>query len=163
MKSIQAAVTALDPDLPVRDLLTAGQWVIRVTSQMFTIQQLLVGFALLGVFLAALGIYGVIARAVAQRTGEIGIRMALGAQISDVTRMVLGSGVRLALIGAGIGLLGSIGLSRLLTSTLPNLHAHGGLVLASAAGMLVLIALGACYLPARRAARIDPIIALRSE
>jgi ABC-type antimicrobial peptide transport system permease subunit len=120
-------------------------------------------FALLGLSLAALGIYGVIARTVVQRSGEIGIRMALGANVSNIVRLVLGSGVRLALIGAGLGIFGAYGLSRLVASIMPSLQTNDDLVLGASLVVLVLVALAACYIPARKASKVDPMVALRSE
>jgi putative ABC transport system permease protein len=163
LEPIRAAFTALDPDLPVRDLMPAGKMVERSSFDLVMLTKMVGAFALLGVALAALGIYGVIARTVAQRAGEIGIRMALGAQVADVIGLVLGSGLRLALIGAAIGLFGAFGLSRLIASIMPAVQTSGGPVLAVATVLLVLIALVACYVPARRAAKIDPLSALRAE
>jgi ABC-type antimicrobial peptide transport system permease subunit len=130
---------------------------------MRTVNRLLVGFGALGLFLAALGIYGVIARIVVQRTGEIGIRMALGAQMRDVIRLILGSGLRMVLVGAGLGLLGAVALVRFLGSLMPALVTSNAVALAVATAALMAMALLACYLPARRAARIDPLEALRAE
>ena len=127
------------------------------------INTLLGAFAALGLGLAALGIYGVIARTVAQRTTEIGLRMALGARLADVNRLVLGSGIRLAAAGIGLGLAGAFGLVRLLGSILPAMHTNGTLVLAGCGTLLVAVAFAACYVPARRASRIDPQVALRAE
>ena len=163
IESIRAAIMAIEPDLPVRDAMTANKMIERETFLTYIIKQLLIGFALLGVSLAALGVYGVIARSVAQRSGEIGIRMALGAQVTDVIRLILGSGVRVALIGAGIGLIGAFSLSRLLASVFPSMQTNGVLVLMAATALLVFIALVACYLPARNASKIDPAIALRAD
>ena len=128
-----------------------------------TINQLLMGFAGLGLFLAALGIYGVIARLVTQRTIEIGIRMALGAGLADVVRLVLGSGLRLTVVGAGLGVLGAIALTRVIGSTMPGLATDGTLLIIAAVAVLLVVSMGACYLPARRAARVDPVIAMRAE
>jgi putative ABC transport system permease protein len=123
----------------------------------------LTAFALLGLLLAAIGIYGVLAHHVVQRTHEIGIRMALGAQIRDVLALVLGEGVRLTLIGVGFGLAGAFGVGRLLASIMPGLPPADVFTALAATGLLVGVAIAACWLPARRAARIDPIIALRAE
>jgi predicted permease len=160
---IGATISALDPDLTVRALMPMTSRMQEVTSQMHLFQQLLMAFAGLGLLLASLGIYGAMSRMVAQRAGEIGLRMALGAQISSVVGLVFGSGMRVVAIGAALGLLGAVGLSRLLASALPSMHTDGGLVAAVGAVTLVGIALAACYLPARRAARISPLDALRSE
>jgi putative ABC transport system permease protein len=120
-------------------------------------------FAVLGLGLAALGIYGVIARTMAQRTGEFAIRLALGASVRDITRMVLGSGVKLALIGSAIGLLGAVGVSRLLGAAWPGMQFDNAPVMAAATASLIMTALIACYLPARQASRISAVKALRSD
>ena len=133
------------------------------TLSIVLVVTLLTAFALLGVALASLGIYGVIARTVAQRSGEFGIRMALGAQISNIVQLVLTAGMRLALIGTAIGLFGAYGLSRLLASTMPNMNLSTGLIITLVSLALILVALLACYLPARKAARINPVQALRME
>jgi ABC-type antimicrobial peptide transport system permease subunit len=124
---------------------------------------MLTGFAVLGLGLAVLGIYGVIARTMTQRTGEFAIRLALGASVGNITRMVLGSGVRLALAGSVIGLLGAMALSRLLVAGFPAMQFNSGPVTALATAFLIAIALVACYLPARHASRISAVDALRSD
>jgi ABC-type antimicrobial peptide transport system permease subunit len=117
----------------------------------------------LGLLLAALGIYGAMTRMVAQRSDEIGLRMALGAQVRNVLGLVLASGARIVAIGVAIGLAGAFALSRLLGSVLPTMETSSGLVGSGATALLIAVALLACYLPARRATRVDPIVALRSE
>ncbi len=127
------------------------------------IRTVLICFAGLGLFLAALGLYGVIARLVAQRTPEIGIRMALGAQGHDVTWLILGSGLRLICYGAAIGIVGSIGLYFILSrwSQAPSINVPA--VFAVITAILLLVGLVACWLPARRATKVDPLTALRAE
>ncbi len=160
---IRAAIASLDPDLPVRDLMPIQTALHRAAADLDMLKQMLGAFAALGLSLAVLGIYGVIARTVAQRTGEIGIRMALGAQMVDVVRLVLGSGLRLAVIGAGLGLLGAFGLARLIRSLMPAMQTNGPVVFAASTATLAIVALLACWLPARRAARVNPLEALRAE
>jgi ABC-type antimicrobial peptide transport system permease subunit len=118
---------------------------------------------LLGLFLAALGIYGVTAYAVAQRTQEIGVRIALGAAMRDVMWMILGSGLRLALVGAVIGVAGAVALGRVLASVAPELGMPQPLITVLAAAALIAVSLAASFLSARRATKVDPIIALRAE
>lgn len=120
-------------------------------------------FAGLALILACVGIYGVISYLVGQRTHEIGVRIALGAQRSDVLRLVLGQGARLALIGVGIGVAVALALARLMTNQLFGVTAHDPLTFAGVAVVLIVVALFACYIPARRAMRVDPIVALRYE
>ena len=160
---IRSVMTQLDPDLPVRQLQAADVTIERANSQTAILRDMLTSFAVLGVALASLGIYGVIARTMAQRSGEFAIRFALGASITDITRIVLTSGVKLAAIGLSLGLLGALGLVRLLSASNPGMHFDNLFVLAAPALLLLAVALLASWLPARRAGRINPIEALRAE
>jgi predicted permease len=163
LQSMAQTIAALDPNLAVQELDTVDQAVARVFVGFDMIKTILICFAGLGLFLAALGLYGVIARLVAQRTPEIGIRMALGAQRRDVTWLILGSGLRLIVYGAAIGIVGSIGLYFILSrwSQAPSINVPA--VFAVITTILLLVGLVACWLPARRASKIDPIVALRAE
>ena len=161
--SIRAAMTSLDADLPVRKLQPAEATIARANYQMGVLATILSALALLGLGLASLGVYGVIARTVAQRTGEFGIRIALGAQAGDITRLVLTSGAKLALIGSALGLLGAVGVSRLLMVAFPAIQTGGVAVLIGATVLLIAIAQIAGYVPARYASRISPTEALRAE
>jgi ABC-type antimicrobial peptide transport system permease subunit len=130
------------------------------------ISTILVCFALLGLFLAAIGLYGVIAHLVARRTMEIGVRVALGAQARDVLWMVLRSGLRLTLIGTGIGLLGAVVLRYGIAAALSQPTKFDPVLVASMTAVLLLVGfvgLIACWFPARRATKVDPMVALRAE
>jgi predicted permease len=161
--AIRQAVAAIDKDQPVFAIATMQQLVDdSVATRRLTL--ILLGlFSTLALILAAIGIYGVVSYSVALRTHEIGIRMALGAQQKDVLRLVLGQGARLAFWGAAIGLIAALGFTRLLSSLLYAVSANDPLTFAAVAVLLVSIALVACYIPARRALRVDPMVALRYE
>ncbi len=120
-------------------------------------------FSALALIMSCIGIYGVISHLASQRTHEIGIRMALGAERRDVLRMVLGKGAKMTLLGVAIGLIAALGLTRLLAAMLFGIGARDPLTLAGVAGLLTLVALAACYIPARRATKVDPLVALRHE
>ena len=156
-------VTALDPDLAVQHLSTVEQFIDYVSTSTTMIQLILVVFAFLGLFLAALGLYGAMAHLVAKRSGEIGLRMALGAQPRDILRLVIGSGVPLLLVGGGFGLLGSYGMVRFLGGIAPVWTSSDMSPIFWVSLLLFGVALLASWLPARRATRVDPVTALRAE
>jgi predicted permease len=163
LQPIRNVMTQLDPDLPIRQLEPGDATIERANTQTGIMRDMLSAFAILGLGLASLGIYGVIARTMAQRTGEFAIRFALGASAGDITRIVLISGIKLASIGSALGLIGSIGLTRLLAAVSPGMHFNNPFISIGATLLLIAIALTASWLPARRAARINPIEALRAE
>lgn len=161
--AVVAQAHSLDPDLPVTNIRTMTQVISSSVAGPRFNTILLGSFAGVALFLAAIGIYGVLAYAVAQQTHEIGIRMALGAQPDHVLRLVLYRGTRLALVGVGIGAVAAVILTRWLSSLLYAVSATDPATFVSVAIVLVLVALAACYIPARRAMRVDPMVALRYE
>ncbi len=161
--AIKREVVALDPRLALSAFSSMEEITARsIAEQRFSM--LLLGlFAVLGMLLASIGIYGVMSYYLAQRTNEIGIRIALGAQSRDVIRLILQRGLTLALAGAAIGLAGAFALTRLLKGFLFNVSATDPATFAGVASLLIVVALTACWIPARRAAKVDPMAALRSE
>jgi predicted permease len=163
MKPVLANVQRLDPDLALvgaltmPEMISRGLWAPRAGAALFGV------FGLLGLGLAALGIYGVMAYMVAQRTNEIGIRMALGARPGHVVRLVVGQGARLALLGIGFGIAAGLALSRLISGLLFGIGAQDPVTYCTVAATLGAVALLAAWLPALVAARIDPVLALRRE
>jgi putative ABC transport system permease protein len=161
--AVTDAVHNVDPDEPLVGVVTMESIVDQSLGQQRLNVVLLAAFAGLALLLGAIGIYGVQSYAVRQRVREIGIRIALGAQRSDVFRLVLGQGLKLALIGICIGLAASFGLTRLMASQLYGLSATDPLTFAGVAIVLAFVALLACYIPARRASSVNPMVALRHE
>jgi len=161
--AVREAVHRIDPDQPISDVMTMNENLsgVLVTERFGAI--LMSVLAASGLLLAALGLYGVMAYSVSQRTAEIGLRVALGAQRAHVLQLVLGQGVKLTLLGVAIGLTAAWGLSRLLVSLLFGVSATDPATFASISLLLVSIALLACFLPARRALTVDPMVALRYE
>ncbi|HVZ63324.1 MAG TPA: ABC transporter permease [Lacunisphaera sp.] len=165
VEPLRQTITAMDSTLALQQIGTVDSMVKLATGGIDMIRTVLLSFAALGLFLSALGLYGVIARLVVQRTPEIGIRMALGARSIDVVWLILRTGLRLILIGAGLGVLGSLGLSFVLSRITSNAPASTSTPYIFGAVTIILLAVGAlaCWLPARRAAKVDPLIALRAE
>ena len=161
--SIRTTIAALDPDLPVRELQPAETTIAKANHQSDVMGSMLAALAALGLGLAALGIYGVIARTTAQRSGEFGIRLALGAVAGDIIRLVLASGAKLALIGSSIGLLGAFGISRGMAALFPGMQTDNAPALTGATLLLIAVALIACYIPARHASNINPAQTLSAE
>ncbi len=160
---VRAKIRELDRDVPVSNVNTMEQLVAQSVAQRRFGMFLLGIFALLALVLAAIGIYGVVSYSVTQRTQEIGVRMALGASASDVMKMVLRNGMTLALVGVGLGLVGALGLTRLMSRLLFEVTPTDLTTFALVSAGLIVVALLACYLPARRAMKVDPLEALRYE
>ena len=161
--SIRNVVRELDPTLPVYNLWSMNEVVSKSMVQPRFLALLLATFSGIALFLAAIGIYGVMAYSVAQRTQEIGVRMALGARPLHVLRLVFGQSMGMLLIGTVIGLAGAFALTRFMRTLLFEITATDPLTYVSVIGLLTVVALLACYIPARRAAKVDPLIALRYE
>jgi len=161
--AVRNEIRNLDRALPVSNVGTMEDVMSTARSRPRFLTLLLSMFSSLSLILAALGIYGVISYAVVQRTSEIGIRMALGAQHGDVLRLIGTSGVRLALAGTVLGAAGAFGLTRFLSTLLFGVSSVDPLTFLAMAATLILVTLLACYVPARRAAKVDPLIALRYE
>jgi putative ABC transport system permease protein len=161
--AIREQVRLIDADQPITNVRTMDELSSRALSSAKFSLSLLGLFAVLGLLLAAIGIYGVMVTAVTQRTHEIGLRMALGAQGRDVLWLVIRQGMFPVLIGVAVGLLAAIGLTRLMSTLLYEVSATDPLTLALITVLLTIVALLACYIPARRATKVDPLVALRYE
>jgi ABC-type antimicrobial peptide transport system permease subunit len=159
--AVEKAIHELNANMPVYDETTLQSRVLVASTGQRIAGTFVGAFGLLALVLAAVGIYGVIAYTTRQRTREIGIRMALGARSADVFRLVLGNGVRLILSGLGIGLALSLLLTRFLRTILFGVGATDAITFSIVALLLTAVALLACYIPARRAMRVDPTVALR--
>jgi putative ABC transport system permease protein len=161
--ALRAAVAELDPDLPVQEIATAREALGLALHNVALIGRVLLGLAALGLLLVAVGVYGLFSRMVVQRTREIGVRVALGADSAQVLRLVLGKALALAALGAAVGLPVALGVAPLLAALAPELPASEPTAVALLAALLVAVALLACWLPARRAAAVDPMVALRQD
>jgi predicted permease len=163
LNEVRTAVWSVNPNLPLASVRTMTD-VYRKSVARTSFTLVMLGLAgSMALALGIIGIYGVISYTVSQRQREIGIRLALGAQSGDVVSMVLGQGAKLALLGVCIGVFSAFGLARLMTSLLFGVTAHDPLTFAAVAALLISVALVACYLPARRAMKVDPTVALRYE
>jgi putative ABC transport system permease protein len=160
---VQQAVWAEAKDQPLEYIATMERIVAVATAETRFYSWMLGVFALLALTLGAMGIYGVMSYSVAQRTHELGVRLALGAQSGDVLRLVVRQGMRLTLLGLVLGLAASLAVTRLLAGLLFGVSATDPLTFVSIAVLLALVALAACWIPARRATKVDPLVALRSE
>jgi len=163
LPAIREVVAQVNTNLPLFDVKTESEQIDRLLFQERLVARLSGFFGLLALVLACVGLYGLLSYEVSRRTREIGIRMALGAQQENVLKLVLRQGIVLAIVGAGVGIGVALGVMRYLTSMLYDVHASDPLTMIAVAVLLTLVALAACYIPARRAMRVDPMVALRYE
>jgi len=161
--AVREAMRSVDSDLPLGKLTTLTTLLNESMTQPRFSMLLLAAFAGLAVALAAVGMYGAISYSVAQRTREIGVRMALGAHRVEIFRMVLIQGARLAGLGVGLGLVAALAVTRLMARFLYGVEPFDPLTFIGVSGLLIAVAMVACYVPARRATRVDPMVALRYE
>jgi putative ABC transport system permease protein len=161
--ALRGEINALNKNLPAPKIQTMDDR-LRDAAAQPRFQTLLLGlFGLLALALVSTGVYGVVSYSVARRSREIGLRMALGAQTRDVLRLVIGQGMTLALIGIAVGLAGALALTRVMASLLYGLGATDPATFAAVTLLLVVVAFAACWIPARRATKVDPMIALKCE
>ena len=163
MRTVAGVIHELDPELAISEMGTMQGWIDQSVARPRFQSRLLAGFAALALILAVIGIYGVVSYGATQRTHEIGVRMALGAQKSDVALMILGGGAKLAAIGLAIGTAGSLALGRYLETMLFEVKPTDPATLTAMALLLLAVVLAASYLPARRASKLDPLTSLRYE
>jgi putative ABC transport system permease protein len=163
LSAVRRKIHDLDAELPLSNVRSMEEWVSNSAAQPRLNAALLGVFSCVALLIAAIGVYGVLAYSVHQRTREIGLRMALGAQQSNVLRLIVGEGMMVGLAGIGVGLIGAYGLSRVLGTLLFGVKARDPLTFAIVTAALIAIALAACLVPAWRGSRIDPIVALREE
>jgi putative ABC transport system permease protein len=162
-RQVREQVQAVDPTLPISGSQTLNETVSASLAERRFSMEMIALFALTALLLAGLGIYGVISYMVSERTHEIGIRIALGAERRSIMQMVLRQGLGLAIAGAAVGVVGAVVVSHLMAGLLYGVRPTDPLTFASVAILLIAVALLACYIPARRALRVDPVIALRHE
>ena len=161
--AVKQAIAGVEPGVPLDNVRSLADWVGQSLDTRRITEILLAGFALLAALLASVGIYGVMSLYVADRYREFGVRLAIGADPRGLVRMVLGQGIVLAAAGVGIGIVGALAATRWLRTLLYGVSPTDPIVYATLAGALLALATASVYLPARRAARSDPLIALRAE
>jgi predicted permease len=163
LPAIREVVAQVNTNLPLFDVKTESEQIDRLLFQERLVARLAGFFGVLALVLACVGLYGLLSYEVSRRTREIGIRMALGARAESVLKLVLRQGIALAIVGAAVGIGVALGVMRYLASMLYDVHANDPLTMIGVALLLTVVALAACYIPARRAMRVDPMVALRYE
>ena len=161
--AVRAVVAEVDRNLPPFEVMTQSEQVDRILFQERLVTRVAGFFGVLTLALACFGLYGLLSYEVAWRTRELGIRMALGAQSRDILRLVVKQVIAIVAIGLAVGIGGALGLTRFMSDMLYNVRPNDPATIAGVAALLAIVALAACYLPARRAIHTDPIIALRHE
>ncbi|MGA9568439.1 MAG: FtsX-like permease family protein, partial [Candidatus Acidiferrales bacterium] len=163
LPAIREVVGQVNKDLPLFNVTTQSEQIDRLLFQERLVAWLAGFFGVLALVLACIGLYGLLSYEVSRRTREIGIRMALGAQPESVLRLMMRQGIALAVVGAIVGIGVALGVTRYLASMLYEVRASDPVTMIAATALLVLVALAACHIPARRATRVDPMVALRYE
>ncbi len=163
VNAVRREIEALDPSLAVTDMRLMDDYVKEARAPTRFALVLIGVFGLAALILASVGLYGVLSYLVRQRTSEIGIRMAFGAGRTQILKLVVGQGMVLALVGLGIGVVSAFGITRVMTSMLVDVAPTDPLTFVTISALFLLVALVACYLPASRATRVDPMVALRNE
>jgi len=163
VKNVREIVSQAGDNLPLTDVRTQTEQIDHILFQERLMSRLSSFFAALALVLACIGLYGLLSYEVARRTRELGIRVALGAHHRDISRLVIGQGILLALIGAAIGIAAAVGVTRFMSAMLYDVRANDPLTMVAVAALLILVAFAACYIPARRAMKVDPMVALRYE
>jgi ABC-type antimicrobial peptide transport system permease subunit len=163
VKAIRAEVNALDPELPLADVQTLDEYLTNSVAQPQFNARLLAIFGAIAMILTAIGLYGVMAYSVAERTRELGIRRALGAQVGDLLGLVIRQGMKLVLAGVVVGMAGALALTHLISGLLFGVTATDPFTFVGSSLLVTIVTLLACWIPAWRATKVDPIIALRCE
>jgi len=163
VKNVREIVSQAGDNLPLTDVRTQTEQIDHILFQERLMSRLSSFFAALALVLACIGLYGLLSYEVARRTRELGIRVALGAHHRDISRLVIGQGILLALIGAAIGIAAAVGVTRFMSAMLYDVRANDPLTMVAVAALLILVAFAACYIPARPAMKVDPMVALRYE
>jgi len=163
LEDVRRVLRSLDAEIPMANIRTMEQWLALGAAQPKINATLVAVFAGVALLIAVIGIYGVLSYSVSQRTREIGVRMAIGAHQGNVLQLILRQGMTVALMGIAIGMVGAFAFSRVLESMVYGIQVRDPATFLGAGGLLAVAAATACYIPARRASRLDPVVALRED